>query len=442
MPDTLRPARIGWCLYDWANSAFATVILAAVLPVYFVSLVPESGAILTLGSWQHQLPASALWGYAVSGSMLIVAITAPWLGTLADTRGNHKQLLIGFCLCGSFATSLLYLLSQGDYLAAIGLFIISNIGFSSGNIFYNSYLTVLARPGQTDRLSAQGFATGYIGGGVMLLLVFVLIQFSEQFGFSDRGAATRFGFLLTGIWWLLFALPAFLFLPNPTPRGPTEQGPFRTYLRSCRDIIRYRELSLFLLAFLFYNDGIQTVIAVSAIFAREELGLSQGSILGCFLMIQFIAMPGALLFGKLADHFGSKRSIMISLVLFTLVCGYASLMQSQLEFWILGAVIALVLGGSQAISRSLFASMVPSDRRAEFFGFYAISSRFAAIFGPLTFALVIDWTGSARGAILVLTIFFVIGGTLLLRVDVAKGRRIATKEHPKKQHQTANGPTC
>lgn len=422
MQDKLKSARLGWCLYDWANSAFATVILAAVLPVYFVALVPDTGAVFTLGNWQHTISASSLWGYAISASMLIVAIIAPWLGGLADRHGLRKQLLIAFCLCGSLATALLYLTTHGQYLAAAALFIIANIGFSGGNIFYNAYLTTLAKPGQTDRLSAQGFATGYIGGGITLLLVFLLIQFSEQIGFADKEAATRFGFLFTGLWWFIFALPTFSLLPKVKASPQPKTSTLKAYVNSFRDLVRYRDLSLFLIAFLFYNDGIQTVIAVSAIFAREELGLSQGTILGCFLMIQFLAMPGALLFGRLAGRIGAKPAIMLSLFLFTLVCGYAYIMQTSLEFWIIGAIIALILGGSQAISRSLFASMVPEKRSAEFFGFYSISARFASIFGPLTFALITDLTGSSRGAILALAMFFIIGGGILTRVNVVNGR--------------------
>jgi len=428
MQTDLKRARFGWCLYDWANSAFATVILAAVLPVYFVALVPESGAVISFGRWQHTLPASALWGYGVSASMIVVAVLAPWLGALADRRGLHKQLLILCCLGGAFATSLLFLLSHGQYLAAMALFVIGNIGFSGGNIFYNAYLNIISVPGETDQLSARGYATGYVGGGLMLLIVFLMIQFSEPLGFSDKGEATRFGFLLTGLWWLLFSLPTFKLLPATAPVTRPKLNPFKTYLNSFRDIIRYRDLCLFLIAFLFYNDGIQTVIAISAIFAREELGLGQGTILGCFLMIQFLAMPGALLFGRLAKRFSAKLAIMGCLVLFTLVCGYAYRMQNSLEFWLLGAVIALILGGSQAISRSLFASMAPEKRSAEFFGFYSISARFAAILGPLTFALVTDLSGSARGAILTLAIFFIIGGSILMRVNVERGRLRAIQE--------------
>ena len=422
-------AKLGWCLYDWANSAFATVILAAVLPVYFASLVPEGGANLF---WSSQpVPATALWGYIVSLSMALVAITAPGLGNLADRRGWRLRLLIFFCLLGSLATCSLFFAGPGQYLLAASLFILSNIGFAAGNIFYNAYLPDLASGHEADRLSARGFALGYIGGGLMLLIVFLMIQQHTFFGLSDKGAATRLGFLLTGAWWLGFALPAFAWLKGvPVTAGVSHalRTP-RDYLKTFADLRGYRDLCRFLISFLLYNDGIQTIIAVSAIFAREELGLGTGTILGCFLMIQFVAMPGALLFSRLAGRFDTKRAVMASLILFTIIAVYASIMKSALEFWILGFAVAIVLGGSQALSRSLFSSMVPKQRSAEFFGFYAISSKFASIFGPFTFALLIELTGSNRIAILALATFFVIGIVLLLGVDVEKGRIQAEANH-------------
>jgi UMF1 family MFS transporter len=414
--------QLGWCLYDWANSAFATVILAAVLPVYFASLVPVRGANMF---WSSQpVPATALWGYIVSLSMILVAIAAPGLGNLADRRGWRLRLLIIFCLLGSFATCGLFFTGAGQYLLAAALFILGNLGFAAGNIFYNAYLPDLASGHEADRLSARGFALGYLGGGLMLLIVFVLTQQYTLLGLPDQGTATRLGFLLTGFWWLGFALPAFAWLKDvPVSAGPLHalRTP-RDYLKTLADLRRYRDLSRFLIAFLLYNDGIQTIIAVSAIFAREELGLETGTILGCFLMIQFIAMPGALLFSRLAGHFNTKRAVLVSLLLFTAITVYASVMKSAIEFWILGFAVAVVLGGSQALSRSLFSSMVPKQRSAEFFSFYAISSKFASIFGPLTFALLIELTGSNRIAILALAFFFIVGSVLLLRVDVEKGR--------------------
>lgn len=429
MDAQLKKAKFGWCLYDWGNSAFATVVLAAVLPVYFVSLVPEGGASLPFIS-NHSFSASSLWGYSVSFSMLVIAVIAPGLGALADRKGWHKRLLIQFCIFGCLATALLSLTSAGDYLGAAALFVLGNIGFAGGNIFYNSYLPLLATPAEADRLSARGFAYGYIGGGLLLALVFLLILQHQMFGFASAGSATRFGFLLTAAWWLLFALPTFRYLPK-TNKSPAKSQIFslRSYFSQLRQLLRYRDLSLFLLAFLCYNDGIQTVISVSAIFAREELQLGQTTIIGCFLMIQFLAMPGALLFGRLGEKIGTARAIMLSLFIFTLVCVFAFRMTGALEFWLLGAVIAIILGGSQALSRSLFSSMVPKQKSAEFFGFFTISSRFASIFGPLLFAVIADQTGSSRNSILALGSFFIVGGILLLLVNVTRGRELAAEDN-------------
>ncbi|WP_303722006.1 MFS transporter [Malonomonas rubra] len=424
MTTSANKANFGWCLYDWANSAFATVVLAAVLPVYFVSLVPEQGAALPIFPG-HRFSASSIWGYSVSLSMLIIAVAAPAIGALADRKGWHKGMLCGFCLLGCSATALLSFTASGDYLWAAALFILGNIGFASGNILYNAYLPILVPQDEVDRLSARGFAYGYIGGGVLLALVFLLVLRHQFFGFSGAGNATRFGFFLTGIWWLLFSLPTFRYLPA-TDKRRLSGDPFslKNYFALFKELLRYRDLCLFLLAFLCYNDGIQTVISVSAIFAREELQLGQETIIGCFLMIQFMAMPGALLFGRLAQWFGTSRAILLSLLIFTLVCVFAYRMTGSLEFWLLGAVIAIILGGSQALSRSLYASMVPKHKSAEFFGFFTISSRFASLFGPLLFALIADLTGSSRNSILALGSFFIVGGLLLLLVNVERGRNL------------------
>ncbi|MEE4253918.1 MAG: MFS transporter [Desulfuromusa sp.] len=422
-------AVFGWCLYDWANSAFATVILAAVLPVYFVSLVPEGGVSLPFFG-KHLFSASSLWGYSVSASMLILAFAAPVLGAVADRNAWHKSLMLIFWLCGCGSTALLALTGVGDYLMAAGLFILGNLAFAGANIFYNAYLPILVPSSRTDQLSARGFAYGYIGGGLLLALVFLVILKFSSFGFADRSAATRFGFFLTACWWFVFAIPTFIYLPKTEKRPQSKfQFNLKSYLNQFRQLSRYPDLLIFLLAFLCYNDGIQTIISVSAIYAREELQLSQGVIIGCFLMIQFMAMPGSLLFARLSAKIGTRNAIFCSLAMFLLVCVFAYRMTSSVEFWILGGVIAIILGGSQALSRSLFASMVPKQQAAEFFGFFTISSRFAAIFGPLLFALVADFSGSSRNSILALGSFFIVGGGLLLLVNVQRGRgRAANKE--------------
>jgi len=420
-------AVFGWCLYDWANSAFATVILAAVLPVYFVSLVPEGGASFPFFS-AHLFSAASLWGYSVSASMVILAFAAPVLGAVADRNAWHKRLMLIFWLCGCGSTALLAVTGTGDYMLAMGLFLLGNLAFAGANIFYNAYLPILVPSSRIDNLSARGFAYGYIGGGVLLALVFLVILKFSSFGFADRGAATRFGFLLTACWWFIFAIPTFIYLPK-TEKRPQNKFQFnlKSYVNQFKQLSRYPDLLIFLLAFLCYNDGIQTIISVSAIYAREELQLSQGAIIGCFLMIQFMAMPGSLLFARVSAKIGTRSAIFSSLAMFLLVCVFAYRMTTAAEFWILGGVIAIILGGSQALSRSLYASMVPKQQAAEFFGFFTISSRFAAIFGPLLFALVADISGSSRNSILALGSFFIVGGGLLLLVNVQRGRGRATR---------------
>jgi len=411
-----------WCLYDWANSAFATVILAAVLPVYFAAISPAEG--ILLGG--RLIPATAVWGYTVAASMLLVAMIAPMLGNLADRHAVKKTLLVICASVGAVATSLLCLAGDGDWLLAAGLFLVANIGFATGNIFYNAFLPDLAGGIEADRLSSQAYAWGYLGGGVALALIFLLIEGHAQLGLAGKAEATRLGFLMTGAWWLLFSLPAFWRLQE----GPVRPDAHRLrtpgdYLRLARELAGYPDLLRFLLAFLLYNDGIQTIIAIAAIFASVELGLGTAAILGCYLMIQFLAMPATMLTARLASRWGAKRTVMATLAIFAAITVYAATMRTALEFWMLGLMVALVLGGSQALSRSLYASLLPPARSAEFFSFFAISSKFASILGPLLFALLIDLTGSNRFAILALAAFFVAGLALLAGVDVERGRRRA-----------------
>jgi UMF1 family MFS transporter len=396
--------------------------LSAVLPVYFVAIVPEEGARISLFGWSRLVPAESLWGYAVSFSMLIVAISAPYLGSMADRKGLHRKFLITFCIVGSLTTSLLYFAIPGRYLLATVLFIIANIGFAGSNVFYNAFLPKLANTYELDRLSSRGFAFGYIGGGLALLLVFLMILGYSSLGFADKGAASRTGFLLTGFWWMLFAIPTYLYVRVNSSLDLPEKlnSGIKGYFQTLAEIRHYPNLFLFLIAFLCYNDGIQTIIVVAAIFGRKELGLSQGTILACFLMIQFVAMPGTLLFGRLAERFGAKRSIYLALILFIIVTVFAYFMTRAWEFWLLGFVIAIILGGSQAVSRSLFSSLIPKGKHAEFFGFYAISAKFASVMGPFIFAFITDLTGSARLSILSLTGFFIIGIILLTKVDTSQ----------------------
>jgi len=423
-------AWFGWCLYDWANSAFATVILAAVLPVYFVHLVPEGGAYVL---WSpNPVPASVLWGYGVSLSMLLVAGAAPILGALGDRGGKHHYWLSLFAFLGAACTASMFWAHQGRYWLAIGLFIAANFAFAAANIYYNALLPVLARNEQEmDRLSARGFALGYVGGGTALFVVIMFISFPGLFGLGGADVATRAGFVFTGLWWLLFTIPAIWLLQGV--RAPKREQTFpsglRGYGRILREVTAHPDLLRFLIAFLLYNDGIQAIIALSAVFAKDVLNLPRESVIGCFLMVQFMAMPGALVCGWMSGKYGSKRVILLTLALFMGATGFAATITTSWQFWMLGFVVALILGGSQAASRSLYASLVPAGRNAEFFGFYAISAKFASILGPFLFALLADLTGSPRLSILILIAFFACGALVLATVNPERGRLSAG--HPR-----------
>lgn len=422
-----RPrAWFGWCLYDWANSAFATVILAAVLPVYFVHLVPEGGADIF---WSNDpVPASVLWGYGVSLSMLLVAGAAPVLGAAGDRGGKHQYWMGLFCFLGATCTCALFFAHEGRYWLAISLFILANFAFAAANIFYNALLPVLARNEQDmDRLSAHGFALGYVGGGVALLAVVLLISFPDFIGLQGAEVATRIGFVFTGLWWLIFTIPVIWLLHGirASKRQQTLPAGLRGYGRILKEVAAYPDLLRFLVAFLLYNDGIQAVISLSAVFAKDVLELPREAVIGCFLMVQFMAMPGALGCGWLAEKYGTKRVILFTLALFIAATGFAASITAEWQFWALGFVVALILGGSQAASRSLFASLIPAGRNAEFFGFYAISAKFASILGPFLFSLFADLTGSPRLSILVLIAFFACGALFLATVNPDRGRQAA-----------------
>jgi UMF1 family MFS transporter len=421
-------------MYDWANSAFATSVLAAILPVYFASIVPEEGIIFPLGPLSFRTTAGALWAYAISFSLLLTALTAPILGALADFSGSKKRFLFGFAYTGAALTSLLYFVREGNYWLCLALFVPANIGFAGSMTFYNAFLPQVASEDKMDSVSGKGYAFGYIGGGLLLALHVLMITYHESFGIPDRSMSIRISLASVGIWWGFFAIPLFLWVPEvrhlrsrPDGFGHISYG-FSQFLNTLRSFRHYPDLLWFLIAFLIYNDGIQTVIAMAAIFGKTALGLDTQTLIGTLLMTQFIAWPGALLFARLAERIQSKNAILITLLLWIIIVTYAYFLKSALEFWILGGLVGLVLGGSQAISRSLYAKLIPKARPAEFFGFFTISAKFASIFGPLIFGLVTDLSENPRNAILSLIVFFVVGMIILSRVDTERGRLRAKRD--------------
>ena len=414
----------GWLIYDFANSAFATTILAGILPLYFVSyVVPHEGISLGLFGLRFKTHASSLWAYSISISTLLVAMFAPVLGTIADLSHTRKKFLFAFCYLGCLCTGLLYFVKRGDYWAAIILFILANIGFEGSNVFYNAFLRSIAQ-GEIDWISGKGFAYGYLGGGIILAINLLIITKYQWFGLSSKEMGMRVSFLLVGFWWAIFSIPTFFLLKEhgnvSIPlRKEVYQG-FLTIFKIIKRLSQHRQATRFLIAFLIYNEGIQTVIVIAIVFGAVELLLKESTLIGILLMVQFIGIPGTLFFGKLARRIGAKATLLIILNIWVLVTIYAFFMKGEIGFWALGIIIGLILGGSQALSRSLYAMLIPSGHESEFFGFFAISQKFSAILGPLGFGIIRDITGSLRYSIIFLASLFLIGMLILNKIELRR----------------------
>ena len=429
--DNHKKTIFGWCMYDWANSAFATTILAAVLPIYFVSIVPEGGVDITILGFTFHAIATSLWSFSITIAMVIVALSAPVLGAIADYSRAKRQFLIVYTYLGVLFTLLLVTVGYGDYMRALLFFIIAIIGFAGSNVFYNAFLPEIAPEGEREYVSGKGFAFGYLGGGILLALNLLMIQKHGWFGIPDAAWGARLSFLTVGIWWGIFAIPTFRYVRDRKDKIVAKvryiSHGFKTLTDTFKKIQRFKELLKFLISFLIYNDGVQTVIVMAAIFGSEELGFGVSTLIGCLLMVQIIGFPAALFMGKLAQRIGEKRTIYICLIVYCIIVIYGYFMSKPIEFWVLGFLVGLVQGGSQAISRSLYSSLLPVGHSAEFFGFFAIANRFASIFGPFIFGLVTVLTGSIRHSILAIIMFFIVGFVILMTVNVEEGKKAARR---------------
>ncbi|MEQ9620026.1 MAG: MFS transporter [Deltaproteobacteria bacterium] len=409
-------AVLSWCLYDWADSAFATTVMAAVLPVYYSQV---AGVNLPGNT------ATVYWGYTVVLALVISALLAPVMGAIADYSGIKKRLLLTFAALGIFATALLYYVTTGDWLTASLFFILGNVGFAMSEVFYNALLPHVADPSQIDRVSVKGYALGYLGGGILLAINIAMIELME-----DKMLATRLSFITVSVWWAVFTIPLILNVKEPPARrfgsesiNPVTAG-FNRLLKTFSELRSYRQLFLFLAAFWVYNDGIGTIIKMATIYGAE-IGIGQTDLIGALLMTQFVGIPFSFAFGRLAKITGAKNAILFGLFVYTLISIGGYFMETALHFWVLAFFVGTVQGGTQALSRSLFGTMLPREKTAEFFGFYGMSSKFAGIVGPLVFAVVSQLTGSSRLSIVSLILFFILGAYLLSRVDVEKGVRAA-----------------
>ena len=419
----------GWAMYDFANSAFATTILAVIFNQYFATVVAggEKGVEL----FGFRLHGASFFTFSVALSMAVSAVLSPFLGAIADASASKKRFLMIFCYTAVLSTGLLYFVRAGNYWRGTIFFMVANIGFAGGNVYYNAFLPEISTGQNIGRISGFGWALGYVGGGALLAINLVMLKYPDRIGFPDGTFTVQDCFLSVAVWWAVFSLPTFLFLRERATKSdsPLQKSYFREGYRRLQHtfgrIKTFRELTKFLVAFLIYNDGIETVIVMASIFGAEVLGMETGEIILFFLMIQGIAFFGSLLFGFLADGIGNKKTVMISLGIWSLIVVWAFRLgifwAPKTEYWVLGALAGIVMGGSQAASRSLQGIFTPDANSAEFFGFFAVSGKFASVFGPLIYGILITVTGSVQSGILSVLFFFVVGMAILWTVDEKKG---------------------
>jgi MFS transporter, UMF1 family len=420
-----------WAMYDWAMSAMQVGIMTAIFPIYYVKV---AGAHLA-GSAATQALASAN-----TIALVIVALLSPLLGAAADYAGAKKRFLGGFMALGIAAIAGMFFIHTGDLGLASVLFVLALVGATGSFVFYESLLPHIASPAEVDRVSTAGYALGYVGGGVLLAVNLAWIQKPAWFGLPAgpglaEPAATlpvRLAFLSIAAWWALFSIPLFRRVPEPPRRLETDerrgQNPvvvaFLRLGETFRELRGFKQAFLFLLAFLIYNDGIQTIIKMATAYGTE-LGIGQGALIAAILLVQFVGIPFSFLFGSLAGLIGAKRAVFLGLAVYTVISVLGYFMRTATHFFVLAILVGIVQGGTQALSRSLFATMTPPHKSGEFFGFFSVFEKFAGIVGPLFFAIAIALTGSSRAAVLSVIAFFIVGGALLALVDVGEGERAA-----------------
>jgi len=412
-----------WAMYDWANSAFQTTIVAAVFPIYFHKVAAAD------------LPpavATSRFAWATTLAILIVAVIAPLLGAIADFAPVKKKLLAIFLVVGVAATIGMYWIERGDWQLALILFVIGNVGVAGSIVFYESLLPHLVDQSMLDRVSSAGYAVGYLGGGMLLAINLLMIQMPGAFGLADAGVATRISMASVGVWWLVFSVPMFRQVPEPPVRVTAGERPAGNMViagagrlvTTFHELRKYKQAFLLLVAFLLYNDGIQTIVRMATTYGAE-LNIDDNAMILALLITQFIGFPFAFLFGSLAGRIGAKHAVFAGLAVYAGITILGYYMQSAAQFMALAVLVGMVQGGTQALSRSLFASMIPRHQSSEFFAFFGVFERYAGILGPAVFAYVVQHSGTSRNAILSVIMFFVLGAGILLFVDVEAGRRAA-----------------
>ena len=428
-----RKPILAWALYDWANSAFAVTVIAGFFPVVYAAL---SADVSTADSF--------FWfNITLAASSLAVAISAPLLGAIADRGGARKKFLAAFAMLGVLMSAALAWVHAGMWQVGLLLYGVGTIGFSSANTFYDSMLLTVAKQNQFDRVSAYGYALGYLGGGVLFLVNVLMATQPQWFGFESAGAGVSAAFITVALWWGAFTVPLLLWVDETPPAQKVgtlqiirEGG--AQLLRTFAELRKMKILLLFLIAYWFYIDGVNTIFKMAVFFSQRVLELPQASLITALLLTQFVSFPAALAFGVLGEKIGAKRGVLIGLTIYCAAIIYAwRWLDSGADFYLLAITIGLVQGGVQSLSRSLYARFVPPSKSAEFFGFFNMVGKFAAILGPLLLALtpLLLPFADERDSILSLLALFLIGGYLLWRVDVNKAMQLANPRSTKPPHK-------
>lgn len=423
-----KKAIFGWSMYDWANSAFATTVMAGFFPIFFKQFW-SVGAETTVST--------ARLGLANSIASITVALSAPILGAIADKGTSKKKFLLFFSYMGVVITASLYMVSKGNWPLAVVLYVLASIGFSGGNIFYDALITIVASERKLDFVSALGFSLGYLGGGILFAVNVWMTLSPETFGFGNAGEAVRFSFLSVGIWWGVFSIPLLLFVKEPSGKAAKSglnmvRAGFTQLRETFQEVRHLKTIFLFLMAYWLYIDGVDTIVRMAVDYGIS-IGFKSNDLIVALLIVQFVGFPAAIGFGYLGGMIGAKRAIFIAIVVYLFVSIWGAFMQSKYEFYILAITIGLVQGGIQALSRSFFAKIIPIERSAEYFGFYNMLGKFAAVIGPVLMGgvgLLVRSMGyssdvASRMSITSVSLLFMAGGTLFYFVNEEKGREEA-----------------
>lgn len=425
-PNRNKKAVRGWAFYDWANSVYALAITTAILPIYYngVShsnkvLVREEDSNAIVSFFGFELPSSSLYSYALSFAYLIIAFLSPILGGIADYSGIKKKFMMFFCAMGAFSSAGLFFFTPENYELGIIFFMLAAIGFAGGNIFNDAFLPEITTPDNYDRVSAFGFSLGYIGSTIQLIISLVLIMNFKAFGFEDSSSATRWMFIFVGIWWIGFAQITFFSLKETKPEKKTENILTKGWeeLRKVLKQIRANSnVKLFLIAFLFFNMGIQTVMMMATLFGTDELKLESDELIIAMLVIQLVAIGGSYLFSKLSAKLGNIQALGIGMVIWIIICVVAYFIQTNIQYYALGFLVGMVMGGVQSLSRGTFSKLIPEESHdnASFFSFFSITDKISIVLGLFVFGWINQLMGNMRYSILALIAFFIIGGTLLI----------------------------